>query len=238
MKKLAVSAAALVAAIGLAGTANAADLARRAPAPPVKAPYYVAPVFTWTGFYAGVNLGYGWADGSGTLTAPGGSGPVTGSGNGVLGGGQIGYNWQTGPLVLGLETDFQGTGANGTVNATVPGTVYAGTTHTPWFGTIRGRVGYAVDRWLFYVTGGGAYARNELTGTATTGGVTTPFSTAANGWGYTVGGGIEAKLAQNWSVKGEYLYIGGMDSVPVPPGTTVSGNTDTHIIRVGVNYHF
>jgi outer membrane immunogenic protein len=142
-----------------------------------------------------------------------------------------------GALVVGVETDFQGTAIEGTVRGRLaPGAVaVTGTSETPWFGTIRGRLGYAADRWLFYVTGGGAYSRNEVAGRI--GG--TPFSASATGWSWTVGGGIETALAHNWSVKGEYLFIDTPDKLPVPAGANFTGSSaESHVIRLGVNYRF
>lgn len=232
MRPVLISAAALAAAIAVGGVANAADLAPRRAPPPVKAPVYMPPAQpSWAGFYLGVNLGYGWGSGSGTLYAPGAI-AISGSGDGILGGAQFGYNWQIDPWVFGLETDFQGTGIDGSIT----GTGFAATTHTPWFGTIRGRVGYSVDRWLFYLTGGGAYLKNDASGTLTG----TAFSGSSIGWTWTVGGGVEAKLwpHSHWSAKLEYLYVGTPSSVPLPPGTTVSGSTELNIVRAGLNYHF
>jgi outer membrane immunogenic protein len=212
----------------------------------VKAPAYVAPIFTWTGFYIGGNLGWGWTDGRGTIRNTGffpgpigASGPVNGSGDGFLGGVQMGYNWQTGPWVLGIETDFQGSGGDGRFSGRVAGgagNAFTATARNDWFGTVRGRAGYAVDRWLFYVTGGGAYLHNKVSGNTGTG---VPFSAQATGWAWTVGGGVEAALwSPNWSAKFEYLYIATPDKVPTPGGTRISGNTDTHVLRVGLNYRF
>jgi len=238
MKHTILPAVALAAMTATAGTANAADI-RRSPPPAVKAPGYVAPLFTWTGFYVGGNLGYGWGNGSGTVTnttlAPVGAlGPVAGSGGGVLGGVQLGYNWQADAFVFGLETDFQLTGSDGNFNGRVGLVPFSGTTETPWFGTIRGRLGYAADRWLFYVTGGGAYAENKISGRAA--GVA--FSDSRIGWSWTVGAGVETALTNKWSIKGEYLYIGTPDVVPTRPGTSLAGHVDSHVIRLGVNYHF
>jgi outer membrane immunogenic protein len=239
MKRILVSAVALA---GMVVAANAADI--RAPAPAVKAPAYVpAPIFTWTGFYIGGNIGFGWSDGDGTLAGLPvvGRQRISGDGDGIIGGGQIGYNWQTGNFVIGFETDFQASGGEGDVRFRGP--VLAGrfgNVETEWFGTIRGRLGYAMDRWLIYVTGGGAYIQNKLNwdlrpafvGPGAVG------SSSELGWAFTVGGGIEAALWQNWSVKAEYLFIGTPDSVPTIRGTRVDGEVDSHIIRLGVNYRF
>ncbi|MPZ58227.1 MAG: outer membrane beta-barrel protein [Rhizobiales bacterium] len=243
MKRNLVSAVAIAAAMVMGGVAEAADI--RQPPPAVKAPAYVEPLFTWTGFYIGGNIGYGWSDGSGTVTntgffpaAIGARGPVSGDGDGILGGVQIGYNWQSGAFVYGIETDFQFSGGEGDFRGRVaPGAAnrFAGTAKNEWFGTIRGRLGYAVDTWLVYVTGGGAYTHNKIDGVTGTG---VPFSASETGWTWTVGGGVEAALWANWSVKAEYLYLATPDSVPTPVGTSIDGDVDTHVIRVGVNYRF
>jgi outer membrane immunogenic protein len=243
MKRILLMATALATATALTGAANAADVRHPPPLAP-KAPAYVVAPFSWAGFYLGGNIGYGWSSGSGTLTATsiapaGTTGPMSVSGSGILGGLQAGYNWQAGAFVYGVETDFQFSGGEGAFAGNVAGArTFAGTASNEWFGTIRGRRGYAVDRWLFYVTGGAADTHNTSNGTTTFGGVTTPITASATGWTYAVGGGVEAALWQNWSVKGEYLYLGTPSHVPTPPGTTASGNLDSHVIRIGLNYHF
>jgi outer membrane immunogenic protein len=234
MKRILLSTAAMAAAMLVVGSAHAADIAGPAQMP-VKAPAYVPPIYLWSGFYLGANLGYGWSDGSGTITVGGRTGHLSGNADGVLGGGQIGYNWQTGAFVFGVETDFQGSGADGHFSASVPRNPINGTTSTPWFGTIRGRLGYAVNNWLFYVTGGGAYAQNEVSGTAAR---TGHFSSSGVDWSWTAGAGIEAFVAPKWSVKAEYLYIGTPDNVPHVSNAIVRGDTNTNIVRAGVNYHF
>jgi outer membrane immunogenic protein len=214
--------------------ASAADLGTRMP---TKAP--LMPVaFSWTGFYVGGNIGWGWSSGDGTFDGLGPVGvPVSGDGNGFLGGGQVGYNWQTGPVVFGIETDFQGSSGSGDLNGAAGGvSITGGTLKTPWFGTIRGRLGYAWDRWMVYVTGGGAYGHLDYSGTLSTTGA---FSSSTDYWTWTAGGGIEASLWDHWSAKLEYLYVATPDRFPVPPGTTnVDGTTNTNIVRVGLNYHF
>ena len=229
MKRVLVSAVALAAAVGVA---NAADI-RRPPPPAAKAPAYVAPLFTWTGFYLGGNLGYGWSDGSGTVNIAGVNVPINGDGDGVIGGVQAGYNWQTGAFVWGVETDFQLSGGTGNFRGSRPGIVITGTADNEWFGTIRGRLGYAVDRWLFYVTGGGYYTHNKSQGTVN--GIA--FASSATGWGWTIGGGVEMALLNNWSIKGEYLYLDTPDKVP-DAGRPISGDINSHVFRVGLNYRF
>lgn len=220
-------------AVGSISVAAAADIPARMPAKAPPAVY--VPPFSWTGFYAGVNAGWGWTDGNGTLGAGPFTGPASTSGNGFLGGVQIGYNWQAGNIVFGLETDFQGSTGSGSASGSAGPVAFTGTAETPYFGTVRGRLGYAFDRNLIYITGGGAYGKSTLDGTLNTTGA---FSSSATFWTWTIGAGYEAMLWDRWSAKAEYLYVGTPDSAPTPPGTTLSGDTDTHIVRVGLNYHF
>ncbi len=220
---------------GIVSAGYASDLPARMP---TKAPVAVyAPLpFTWTGFYAGGNAGWGWTNGSGTVTSGGASGPISVSGNGFLGGVQAGYNWQMNSIVFGLETDFQGGSGSGTVTSTVGGITNTGTAKAPWFGTIRGRLGYAAaDTWLLYMTGGAVYGKSTLDGTIP---VTGAFSSSATYWTWTAGAGVEKMLWNRWSAKLEYLYIGTPNHAPTPPGTTLSGSAHANIVRVGLNYHF
>jgi outer membrane immunogenic protein len=217
-------------------SASAADLPRR-PAAAAPVPY-VAPMYNWTGFYAGVNLGWGWSDGDGTIDVDGvGSGPIAGDGDGIFGGVQLGYNWQNGAFVFGVETDIQVSGGSGDVTGSPGAATLTADADNPWFGTIRARLGYAHDRWLWYVTGGGAYGKAELDGTISgpSGGA---FSSSETYWAWTVGAGVEWAMWDRWSAKLEYLYIGDPSDVPTPPDSTIDGSIDTHLIRAGLNYRF
>jgi outer membrane immunogenic protein len=216
-----------------AAAASAADLPPRLAA---RAPAVVAPYFSWTGFYVGANVGWGWSSGSGTITLGASTGPTSGSGNGPFGGVQAGYNWQTGALVLGVEADIQASAGKGTATGQAGITTITATTKNPWFGTIRGRLGYAVDRWLWYVTGGGAYGEAKADGTLSTTGA---FSSSVTAWTWTLGGGVEAALWDRWSAKLEYLYADTPNRVPVPFGTVnTTGRIDSHLVRTGLNYRF
>jgi len=226
----------LVMTSGLFSAALAADLPRSFPvkAPPLQT---FVPLFNWTGFYLGGNIGYGWSDGDGTITAGVVSGPYSGSGNGVLGGVQAGFNWQMGNWVWGIEADFQASGVKGSVSGVAGAAVFNGEQKVPWFGTIRGRLGYAFDRTLIYVTGGGVYGRSELNGTSNV--IVGPYSVSQDFWTWTVGGGVEQALwASRWSAKLEYLYISTPDNLAIPPNTAVTGDINNHIVRVGMNYRF
>jgi outer membrane immunogenic protein len=179
------------------------------------------------------------------------------------GGGQIGCNWQPHRnLVYGIETDLSGMTPSGTRSVDfpemplpsnpavlIPGFSTVMTHKLPWLGTVRGRVGWAWDRMLVYATGGLAYGRVESTflGTITTGnavGTTYVGSSSSTRAGWTIGGGIEAGLTANWSVKAEYLYLDlGKFSYtafsPAPAFTWgVDVTTRAHIARLGLNYRF
>jgi outer membrane immunogenic protein len=234
---------AFAAVLMTAGTAAAADL-------PFKAPPMLQPVNIWSGFYLGLNLGGGW--GNATMDFGFGGAPtfasVDNSMSGLAGGGQVGFNWQSGPAVLGVEADFQWTGMKGSLVAPCPPGICAGlaasfTQKMPWFGTARGRLGYADGGWMIYVTGGYAYARLEENASATAGAVTVNLSRDQNRHGWTLGGGIEVALSRNWSAKAEYLYLdlGSKDGSWTITGLpTLNDSTDlrANIVRGGVNYRF
>lgn len=253
MRHFSLTLLAAVSTIAVTQVASAADL-------PVKAPVYKAPVmapmYNWTGFYVGLNAGYSWGHQDNSLVTTTGVTLLSNSDhlNGFIGGGQIGYNWQANQWVFGLEADFQGSGqkADGTfliapnpnaILAPALGLSSAYTDKLDWFGTVRGRIGYAMGatgNWLPYVTGGWAYGHGEISGTMTIP-VTTSFSGSQNYSGWTVGGGVEWAFQNNWSAKLEYLYIdfGGSSTVPVTAGLNiVSGHMTDNIVRAGVNYKF
>ena len=216
MKKVLLASASLL-AFGAFASASAADLAAR---PYTKAPVAVASVYNWTGFYLGIVGGGAWENASGDPKMKGG-----------FVGGTAGYNWQTGNIVFGLEAD----GSWADVNASATALGITVSSKTDALGTVRGRIGYAVNQVLFYGTGGYAWIDNKLSLSAL--GVTASDSKWHSGW--TVGAGVEAFFAPQWSVKGEYLYrsLGGetynLGGVPLD-----SGNIDFHTIKAGVNYHF
>lgn len=205
---------------------HAADLPSRTTAP-APAPYFAAPpVFTWTGFYLGVNAGYNF----GKVTS---LGTRFGTTDGASVGGTAGYNYQINQLVFGVEGDLDWVGARRTLNFVGPVTTKASLKS---LGTLRGRVGYAADRALLYVTGG--YAG----GTLDTSIVDTPAGTAStsNAYrsGFALGGGIEYALTNQVSAKAEYLYTGlQKKTVFTVPDTTTAGYGDLSI-RFGLNYHF
>jgi outer membrane immunogenic protein len=233
VRVLGVGAALVVSEIGAAAAADVVPLPPPLP-PPLPVP--MVRIFSWTGFYVGGNVGWDRTTGSGTFNSPLGADPFTTPGGNVfLGGVQAGYNWQVGSFVLGGETDFQGTAGGGPISATAGPTI-SGTAKMPWFGTVRGRVGYAVERVLIYATGGEAYGSSTWSGTVSSAG---PFSSSATFTTWTAGGGVEMAFGDCWSAKLEYLYMGTPSSKPVVPTmTSGSGNAYTNIVRAGINYHF
>lgn len=207
MKRLVVGAAVLVAA-GWTASAEAADINSGQ-----RAPYTVnQPLngYSWAGPYLGANLGYEWGSVNNNPAKP----------SGFVGGVQAGYNFQNGPWVFGVEGDIQAAGADDTF---APWKF-----SNPWFGTLRGRAGYAFSNVLFYGTAGLAFG--ELR--AQTFGWTESHTNA----GWTIGAGAEVGFAPNWSAKLEYLYIDLSTSQFAITG--VSNGYSASVVRAGVNYHF
>jgi outer membrane immunogenic protein len=264
MKRLLMGIAAV--ALVLSTSTFAADLA-----PYTKAPVYVAPVYNWTGFYIGGNVGYSWGRSSDLSTLSNGAGTilfadaVNSNMDGVVGGGQAGYNWQMSSWLFGFEADIQGTGQRGDhpftcgigvctppfgVVAVFPGPAVpvALSQKLEWFGTVRGRVGVlATPTILLYATGGLAYG--NVQSSAVIGGVATG-SVNDTRVGWTVGAGVEGAIGNsNWTAKLEYLYMdlgttGGVFATAIPAlggGTLVGGYSSRitdNIVRVGLNYRF
>ncbi len=220
LRKILLASAALVA---FAGAASAADMPARMP---VKAVPYVQ-MFNWTGFYVGANIGYGWSRTSDDLG-------LLGNTNGVIGGGQIGYNWQMNNLVLGVEADFQGSGQKATATGLVLGSPVSISDRVRYFGTVRGRVGYAWDRTLLYVTGG--YAYTNIGSDLTVDGFNTSSNTTKSGG--TVGAGVEYAFAGPWSAKLEYLYIDSGTQSATVLGVTENVRIKNNVVRAGLNYRF
>ncbi|WP_424362887.1 outer membrane protein [Methylocystis parvus] len=265
--------------------ASSAALAADLPAvkgPPAPPP---PPIFSWSGPYLGLSIGYGGAN-TGQLNgfalgpnlAPTGAVWAAGSpnANGVIGGVQVGYNYQFPGtrFVVGVETDFMGAGLNGAT--TVVGSPVAGTNIFPfihtyqelnWFGTVRGRVGYAIlPTLLIFGTGGFAYghvSNNYVVG-YTNGFLDGAWNSGVR-TGWAAGGGLEWAFMPNLSIRAEYLYVdlghdgtlwdgacgcGGDKGGPVPPpppvvvppATFIAAQTGAahrfHTARVGLNYRF
>jgi len=255
MSKVFVACVALSAVLA-GGPAFAADMAVKAPSAPLPPP---AP--SWTGWYLGANIGGSFGTTSDSVAFAGI--PVGGGSSnldGVIGGGQIGYNWQANTWLFGLEADIQGTSEDGSGSASetlaaggpailappAPATgTLAYSEKLPWLGTVRGRIGILPNpNWLLYATGGLAYGEVDTSTTLTvaTSAVGNNFNTTRTGW--TAGGGVEAWLSQNWTAKLEYLYVDlgsfgdGFAGLGVFTPVTLSTHVTDNIVRVGLNYHF
>jgi len=186
-------------------------------------PYYRTPmtaIYNWTGFYVGGNVGFGWTGGDNGQS-------------GIVGGGQVGFNYQVGQWVLGVEGDIAATSIKESASVTffVPGGGVGfahGEASLDWISTFAARFGWTFDRWLVYGKLGGAWAHAHADGFASMNGMT------VSGWadktfsGWMLGVGTEYALRDNWSVKVEYnmLDFGNDFGVKV------------HVIKGGVNYRF
>ncbi|MDF0580288.1 outer membrane protein [Bradyrhizobium yuanmingense] len=272
-----VSGTLLVSALCLSHAASAADLGRaytKAPPAPV--------AFSWTGFYAGVHGGYGWSDPTATFdpgalatgTVPGyvvtgGTGPFTldVSPKGGFGGGQIGYNWQSGAFVYGLEADVSGAAIRETASRpfSVTGTIggdngaFTGVFNLKQeidvFGTVRGRIGYAANNLLIYGTGG--FAWGHVKNSIFISNLATPNIANFNGFfpaltrsasssevqvGFSAGGGLEWAFDPRWTFKAEYIYINlgksNGNALAFPGASFTDTEVQLHTAKGGINYRF
>jgi outer membrane immunogenic protein len=239
MKRSLLLGAGLAAFFASVGSLHAADIGRQyVTKAPVTAPI---PYYNWSGPYVGISGGWGWGDSSHAVGVPG---FALSSGDFNVDGGLIGltlgFNYQTGPWVLGIEGDISWTDISGgtTVAGVIPPGVLATGTFTSsldWLGTVRGRIGYAFDRLLPYVTGGVAFG--DVNGAYL---VTTPAGTVAGAGsdtkvGWTVGAGFEYGFTPNLSAKTEYLYVD-LGKATAAPADRV--DFTTHILRAGLNWRF
>ena len=262
-------------AVASVDDARAADMPVKAPPPPDPVSAY-----NWTGWYVGGNVGYAWGTSNvvSTVVCPAPVGafctnvaPTDGADvaaatssspmKRAVGGGQLGYNWQAANLVLGLEADFDFLNLNsslGVINRTFPTgafTYSAGASvNNDWLIMLRARLGVPLqNKLLAYVTGGLAIADvkvGDTFSTAVQGGTVGGSSTNSTPVGWTLGGGLEWAISNNWTVKGEYLYVdlnsvstNGLTSSPNIPGTNptafgTSANLKLNIARGGINYKF
>jgi len=223
MKRLSMATTVGLFVAAMAAPSFAADL----PRPSYKAPVYAPAYYNWTGFYAGINAGYGF--GKSDWSGAGGTGST--KPKGALAGITLGYNLQTGSWVWGLEADVDYSWMKGSDSAGTGACAGSGCeSKLTWFGTGRGRLGYAGwDRWLPYVTGGVAYG--NVKATPAVGG---DFNKAKVGWA--VGAGVEYALLANWTTKLEYLYA---DLGTISGGTPGNDVTfKTHLVKAGLNYRF
>jgi outer membrane immunogenic protein len=206
----------------------------------------VVAAYNWTGSYAGANVGYGVSRDSTHQLLGGLEDALVITPGGAIAGGQLGYNWQSGHTVVGVEADAQWSGQKDQLCRLCPPlpgfTTQFISNEMPWFATARTRLGYASGSTLFYATGGAAFANIKLNASNTITVIgTNSASVSSDRAGWTVGGGIEAALAGNWTAKIEYLYMDlGSVSASVGPLITSSLTSEIrdHVVRVGLNYKF
>jgi outer membrane immunogenic protein len=241
------SASILAGSVLAVAPAFAADLpAREYP----KAPAIVSPAYDWSGFYVGANVGGAWNSGTTTNTALDGTFVSSGAAknSGVIGGGQIGYNYMLSPnFVVGIEADVDATSLKGSVLSIDGSNQHS--TKLDEFGTVRGRAGIAQNNWLFYGTGGYAWSEGTVTRTQLAAVVSMPpipapagtvetSSNTRNGW--VAGAGVEWGIAQNWTARVEYLYLdlGNATSVFPLSNRQQTSSLTINVARFGVNYKF
>lgn len=238
MKRLLLASVGLI-ALGIAVPASAADLGvRRGPA---VAPVAVAPIYNWTGFYIGAHIGWGSVELNSTLLVdipPFLTGTsFGGTQDGFLGGGQAGFNWQTGAWVLGIEGQISWTDISESATITLGGLTSTSTSSVDWLGTLAARVGVASANWLFYVKGGLAFLDWSVSNTILGG-----FGTVSAGdteWGWMVGVGIEYGFTPNWSAKIEYNYMDfDVDRTSFLGTPLFDHDLTAHVVKFGINYRF
>ena len=206
-------------------SAEAADI----PRPVYKGvPRSVIAYYNWTGFYAGINLGYGFGTSNWDVLPTMQIKP-----KGFLVGGTLGYNYQMGSIVLGIEGDVDWSNVKGSVDC-APG--FTCDTSNSYLATFRGRIGYAFDRFLPYFTAGGAYGDIKASVSLPAFGLTASSSKSQLGW--TAGAGIEYAFLGSWTAKLEYLYVdlGSFNAATAPVVNNVTFKES--IVRLGLNYKF
>jgi outer membrane immunogenic protein len=218
--------------LGIAGLWLASSVAAAADLPPAA---YVQPVsqpYNWTGVYIGANAGFGFATASATATLIGVTATSSEELSGFVGGGQLGGNYQIGSVVLGLEADFDYSGQS---HKTTVG-IFSKSDSIPWIGTLRGRIGYALDRVLIYGTAGGA--EGKLSTTLTAAGFGSISDSKTRG-AWTAGAGVEVGLTENLSARIEYLHVDtGNINLATIGALTVSGRVQDNLVRAGLNWRF
>jgi outer membrane immunogenic protein len=213
--------------LSLGANAFAADMPPPEGPQPMVAPVAVAP-YNWNGFYIGANIGFGFATASTTVLGVTGNETLTG----VIGGVQAGANYQFGPAVVGIEADFEGSGQSNSTSSfgvNVTDTI-------PWIGTVRGRVGFAADRFLVYGTAGAGWGSFDTNVTVAGLGNST-FSQSHIA--LVAGGGVEFGITNNVTARIEYLYADtGNITLANIAGINVTGRVQDNLVRVGANFKF
>ena len=245
MHKLFRTATGVATLLALSMAADAAEVGAR---PTVYAPVYGAPPFSWTGFYIGGNVGGAWDRRELTDSLFGLSLSTPNAKGAFIGGGQLGFNYQLGSLVLGIEGELEGVASTNSPSNGVVGPAFGTiqvTSSNRWITTLAARIGVTNDTWLFYAKGGGGWVGNDnfTINNTVTGALVAGGSNTSSGW--LVGAGIEWAVAPNWSIKIEYDYLGlNRQTFTVPAGGLFAGDTFTtsnpnvQMVKIGANYLF
>ena len=238
------SAISMAAAMVMTSSAFAADIYEGDSGSYKDAPAVYNPAFSWTGFYLGGHVGHGWGNHEVSSDGFDQVHVFNYDSDGVFGGAQIGYNWQTGNLVLGIEADAGYLGVKGDDFVDDGFTGEIADTEFGAYGVLAGRLGIAADRALFYVKGGLAVAAIET--------VAGDLDDDGNRfqccdtrldetlYGYAIGSGVEYAFASNWTMKAEYLYMNFRNETAEVNDSASTSNheTDLHTVKFGVNYKF
>jgi outer membrane immunogenic protein len=221
-----------IVALVTTGQALAADLPQPPPPPPRAPAAYIPappPEYSWAGIYVGVNGGYGFGNSKWTVGSV-----STGdfNVNGGVAGGTLGGNFQVNQFVFGLEGDIDWSGVHGSVSCGTPA-ILACETKGNWLGTVRGRLGFAIDRVLLYGTGGAAFGDIDA---GFNGG---SFDNVTK-VGWAAGAGIEFGIFQNFTARVEYLFVdlGKASCAAASCGAVTDVSLDENLVRAGLDYKF
>jgi outer membrane immunogenic protein len=240
----------LVASVALAALGSASAFAADIPA---RAPYYKAPVVApydpWTGCYVGAQVGWAGIRDRQDLSSPTFALSVTDSANGIVGGGHLGCNYQVNQIVFGVEGDLEASSIKDSFTIGPPFVNTTGTERLQWQGSVRGRLGIAVNQLLWYGTGGVAFGHftdtycTLVAGVCQIGGPGFFDSVSSTRTGWTVGGGLQYAYNNHWSSRIEYRFTNfgnhtnALNNFLAPPGTSIDHVVE-HSVRVGLSYRF
>jgi opacity protein-like surface antigen len=230
--KVFVSGCAALAALAACGAAGAADL-------PIRTPVAAVAPYDWNGPFFGMSIGLAVGQ-SKHVSSVGDITPSIDMSGGVFGL-ALGYNWQAGTLLYGVDTDISLSTKRGTSGYLGAPAGFLAETSERWLATYRGRIGFVRDSWMFYATAGGATADVKIIATEPGAGIATESSTR---WGWTAGVGVEAGRIHSFTVKAEYLYVDFQNTGyfnPAPAGfINRSGGVPLydHVLRLGLNHKF
>lgn len=208
---------------------------------------FVATADNWSGVYVGATIGYGWADTNVTQLDSYSFSLLDDTefdfdSDGILGGAFIGYSWKSGNFVYGVEADISATDIENTVaNSMIPADDESFSNKIDWFGTVRGRLGYAADRWMPYITGGIAFADVTSSYDDNDPGQDNHAVASDTVWGWTIGAGAEFAVTDNWTLRGEYLFVDLKDtrgSFYDDSEYRYDFDNQIHVVRLGAAYKF